>query len=387
MTDAVETMAYTKSGGVPWHGMGNPVDDTMSPEEMMVASKTDWTVSLRDMFWKPDGSKIEKVLDKRVLARDSDNQQLSVVGTHWKPVQNIEAVTFFKKFVAEGKMHMETMGSLWSGRYIWALARLKNDFALGKGSDADEVRGYVLLCSPHTIGKAMLLQTTGIRVVCWNTLQMALGASLKGDKGKAFRMPHSMAFDDEMKGKAAEALGLASAQIDEFKEAATLLATKKATPEHVEEFFCEVLRYDPKDAEKEEKREPRMLKYFANAMELAPGADLASARGTWWGALNAVTRVVDHDLGRERETALKTAWFGGKAALKRRALDLAIVAANSSGGINGKLTATTVATPDPVPVAAAPAKKAKKAIADGEAAEANAAVKKAPAKKAAPKKK
>jgi len=218
---------------------------------------------------------------------------------------------------------------LWGGRYVWVLARLGKgtDFALGKGSNADEQRGYLLLMQPHVRGKAMVMQTTGIRVVCWNTLNIALGANLKGSKN-AFRMPHTMVFDEVVKAKAAEAVGLATQQMVEFKEAATLLSKKKAKPEEVELFFCELLQFDPKVAEKKKKdsevKEPRLLPKFRQALEFSPGATLPSAAGTWWGAFNAVTAVVDHQLGRERSTALKSAWVGGNAALKRDALQLAL---------------------------------------------------------------
>src|SRR4029077_11345802 len=152
--------------------------------------------------------------------------------------------------------------------------------------------GYVLLCSPHILGHALVTQMTPIRVVCWNTLQMALGVGLKGKGDKAFSMPHSMHFDDKTKERAREALGLATAQMDEFKEAATLLAQRKAEPEMVKEFFCNVMKLD-----EAEEAEPRILQKFQAALE-APdhGALLPSALGTWWGALNAVTRVVDHEL-------------------------------------------------------------------------------------------
>jgi phage/plasmid-like protein (TIGR03299 family) len=321
MADHVESMAYANA--VPWHGLGNKVHNNLSPEAMCKASKTDWEVEKREMFFKKNGS-YEKVDGSFALTRKSDESVLSVVGATYKPVQNLEGVEFFKKFVVAGKMKMETMGSLWNGRYIWALARLGHDFTLGK---EDEIDNYLLWFQPHIHGKAMLFQYTAIRVVCWNTLQMAIGASLRGSNTSAFRMPHSTTFNEDVKQKAEEALGLAVKQSDEFHKAATLLSKKRIKEEDVEEYFFEVLQFDPKTAVKNKDgadRVPRMLPKFQEALNLAPGSQLPTALGTLWGALNAVTYVIDHDEGRDKSTALRNAWLGHKANIKRRALDLAL---------------------------------------------------------------
>jgi len=326
MTAAVESMAF--SGETPWHGLGNKVSDNMTPDQMRKEAGLDWTVSKRPVYWQPNGKNV-LIKDKELLVRDSDDMPLCMVSPKYKPVQNDVAIDFFKKFVKAGKMKMETAGSLWNGRYIWCLARCNADFAIGKN---DEVRSYLLLCQPHMIGRAMVIQFTPIRVVCWNTLTFALGHDLKG-KGNAFRMSHATEFTDEVKEQAEQALGLAGEQVVEFKEAAILLSKKKAPAPKVEEFFCDVLKFDPRDQDTKKKKdgtaqEPRMLPMFRQALTHAPGQQIGSAMGTWWGALNAVTYVIDHQIGRQdRSTTLHNVWLGPKATQKRRALDLALKAA------------------------------------------------------------
>jgi phage/plasmid-like protein (TIGR03299 family) len=327
VVDAVETMAWTNQ--VPWHGLGFQVADNLTPKQMMKAAKIDWTVSKRPMFFQNEKGVYVPVKEEFALVRDTDETRLSTVGQVYKPVQNEEAIEFFSKFVKAGHMKMETAGALWNGRYVWGLAKISKDFNLG-GKTHDKVSGYLLMASPHVRGKAMVIQFTPIRVVCWNTLNFALGSDLKGHGG-AFRMWHSQKFDDDMKAQAEQALGLATKQMDTFQEAAVLLAKAKAKPEAVEEFFADVLRWNPKKkaaakkakAEKEAK-EPRKLEQFRQALVHSPGAQLNTAAGTWWGALNAVTYTVDHNEGRERSTALRSAWLGTAAGMKRRALDLAL---------------------------------------------------------------
>lgn len=322
MVAAVESMAY--AGEVPWHGLGNPVSNKLKPAQMLKAASCDWGVAKESMFLKSGAV----VPQKFALVRDSDQSVLSVVGSTYKPVQNADAFEFFTKFANAGKMTMETAGSLWGGRYVWALARITaSDFDVAKSKD--EVRGYVLMMSPHVHGKAMVFQATGIRVVCWNTLNLALGAGLRG-KQHAFRSLHSREFNEDVKELAASALGLAKDRMSEYKDAAVRLASKKAKPAQIEQYFFDVLRYDPSKAKTKkdgDAKQPRMLPKLQEALTHAPGQDLSTAKGTWWGALNAVTYVVDHEMGRDRDTALKNAWVGNMANVKRRALDLAIKAA------------------------------------------------------------
>jgi phage/plasmid-like protein (TIGR03299 family) len=325
--DGKASMAYTKSGGVPWHGLGEAVQDDMTPAQMLKAAKLDWKVEKRELFFNTakKGEKQIEVPDKYALVRATDEQVLSIVGSVYKPVQNDQVMDFFKKFTKAGHMKMETAGSLQNGQYIWALARVGKDIYIDP-KKKDEVRPYLLISQPHVIGKAMVIQFTPIRVVCWNTLNLALGGGLKGGKS-AFRMPHSIEFNDSVKKTAEAALGLAKEQTDLFADAVQLLAKKKARPEAVESYFCDVLRYDPKAAkgkDKKTEREPRMLGMLRNALEYSPGADMNTAKGTWWGALNAVTYVVDHEVGRDRGASLRTAWLGAKSNMKRRAFDLAV---------------------------------------------------------------
>lgn len=324
MVAQVETMAAV--GQMPWKGLGVEVNNKMLPEQMLKAAKCDWTVSLREMAYKNSKGVWVKDDSKRKLVRDSDDHPLTTCGTTWKPVQNRESADFFKKFVVAGHMSMEHMGSLDHGRYLWALANINKDFCLGK---EDEIRNYLLMIQPHVQGKAMVFKFLSIRQWCWNTLGYLLGSHIgrKGVVGAGFRMSHAVKFDDHTKKKAEIALGLAVAQTGELKEAVTLLSKKKASKEKVEEYFCEVLQFDPKTADKKkdgEVKEPRALPLLRNALTHSPGQQLPSALGTWWGALNAVTYVVDHEIGNDRSTAMRTAWLGSKARLKQQALELAI---------------------------------------------------------------
>lgn len=336
MAHKVDTMAYV--GETPWHGLGFEIlNKSVTPKQMQQDAQCDWAVELCELQAQAADGTIVKVENKLALMRRPgriespyDNKILDVVGKVYKPIQNDEVFAFFEKYCTSAGFKMETAGSLWHGRFVWALARMDGELKIGRKSDPDVVRRYVLLMQPHAYGKSLIIQYTPVRVVCWNTLNFALGRGLRGDDG-AFRMPHSRSFDDAAKLAAAQTLNLIPDQVDEFETIAQSLVEAKIKPKQAEEFFAEVMKADPrwmKDQERRAKegkplREFQAIADMQQAMLEAPGADLRTSKDTLWGALNAVTFVVDHVMGTARDTALHSAWVGNTKKVKQRAFDLA----------------------------------------------------------------
>jgi len=343
MVAAVETMAWT--GKVPWHGEGVEIGPDLTPYEMMVAAGLDWSVSKRptwtshqpiEQYEKDSDGNIELELLENpnhfATVRDSDNSILSHCGTGYKPVQNERIFDFFANFCKEAKLTMETAGSLRGGKDVWALAKLQHDFELPGG---DEMKGYLLFRQPHEAGKALVIRDTEVRVVCNNTLQLALGTSAVGQ----FRMTHLTEFTDNIAAKAAETLGLLKVSNAMFKEQAEFLASKKANHKTVLEY---ITRIHQPALFKEHQQQLRLKEQgktvgeilplrdqfnktselTLRALEEAPGATLKSAQGTWWGALNAMTFIEDHQRGGENKAY--NAMFGAGATVKQKALDLAV---------------------------------------------------------------
>ena len=337
MAHQVETMAWANDE--PWHGLGVEVPATLTPLEMQEAASLDWTVSKRPSYtidapeWSEDVGLIQA--DKTFhIVRDSDNQILSHCGRDYIPIQNEDVFKFFKRFTEAGHMTMETAGSLKNGGEIWGLAKISEDFEL---VGEDQIKGYLLINQPHIVGRSMIIKLTPIRVVCNNTLTFALGSA-----GASFRIPHVKAFGDEAIRAAEEALGLSGERMAEFKEAATFLTKKKAKHSDFLEYVGEV--YQPtmiadyrRDQELKAQGKligelPPLVENFnkypnlaVEALKHAPGASLKSSRGTWWGALTAITYVEDHLHESEIPgNTLHSAWFGAAANRKSRALDLAV---------------------------------------------------------------
>ncbi len=336
MAHAVETMAY--AGEVPWHGLGVKVEDNLTPDEMLVAAGLDWTVSKRHLFTHSEPSvenskEVIPVNDYYVLVRDSDNKTFGPCGPKFVPSQNADAFKFFEKFTSVGDMSMDTAGALKGGEQVWGLAKINDGFTL---PGDDRVLGYLLVSVSHKWGKANEIRFTPIRVVCNNTLTYALA-----DKTRpSFKMPHLTALDAEVFKSAEEALGIAGDRMKDFKESAEFLSSKNYTSQNVVSYISELFQPELLEQQKnieqmsdikaiatrqsmvdEFKRVPAMVH---QALEEQPGANLKSSKGTWWGAANAVTFIVDHKWGHDRDAALHNAWFGGRASLKQKAISKAL---------------------------------------------------------------
>ena len=320
MSHEIETMAF--AGQTPWHGLCVEVEPTLTAEQMMVAAGLDWKVVKRPIMYKVGKDSRRTIKDRFALVRDTDEQYLSLCGPKYQPVQNKDVFDFFHKFVDAGHMEMHTAGSLMDGKFVWALAKVGDSFTL---PGSDKVEGYLLLMSPHEAGRSMVIQHTSVRVVCWNTLNMALGSGLKGGEG-AVRLTHVRAFDDSVREQAEIALGLSHEHLLSFKVAAEKLQEVKVDAELADEYFKTVFRLEVPvvSNDEEKKRDSRVLVKLRDALEHGPGAQLPGTVGTAWGALNAVTYVVDHQLGRDRAKVMRDNWLGYRGETKRRALEEAL---------------------------------------------------------------
>ena len=361
MAPNVETMAYRKrtEADVPWHGIGFPILNDASPEEMLAAAGLNWTVSKRPLIAPPtpetilsrelgcwpstvyEGAEFLEATDIFALVRDSDNKVLGPAGKNYIPTQNSQAFHFFKRFVDAGHMSMDTAGSLQGGRQVWVLASINASFELAGG---DRVEGYLLLSSPHIWGRSLVIKFVPIRVVCQNTFTMAMNQTWQG---KSFRMPHIRAFDGEAEMDAMKTLDIAVDMFKEFEETAKLLSGARVSADvhikYVADLFQPELIVDAygknfyKLPSSEQARAlidsnitvttnqlNRVAFNVHNAINAQPGAGLESSRGTMWGAFNAVTYYTDHITGRDRDKALYSAWFGPSSTIKTRALAKAV---------------------------------------------------------------
>ena len=322
MAHEVEGMVY--SGDTPWHGLGIKIPDNLTPEKILTTAGLDWTVSKRPLIYDAKEDSFQ-VPQRFALVRDSDDQFLDIVGKNYQPTQNADAFEFFDAFVKETKLKMHTAGSLCKGKFVWALASMEKGFSIG--SQDDRVDSYVLLVSPHQWGSALSVQHTTVRVVCKNTLTLALN-----EKGLAtYRMTHSRLFDSKAKLEAAKVLGLVSSSFQQFEEQAHVLASKSIRHTDAIGFFEDLLGISDQETlsavsndngkRTGSKTLDRLLQAYDGG---SPGASLIGTKDTAWGLVNAVTHVLDHVGIRDQEISLRDNFFGWRGSLKRKALKQAL---------------------------------------------------------------
>ena len=312
MAHNVETMAY--AGEVPWHGLGVPVSNDLTPNQMMKKAGLDWTVEQIDSYVTVGDKKIPTGM--KALVRSSDNKVLTNIGQVWNPVQNEDAFNFFSEYVLKGDMEMHTAGSLKGGQLVWALAKVKESFDLFGG---DPVESYLLFSNPQKYGFSIDVRFTPIRVVCNNTLSLSLEAKAE----RSVKVGHRTEFNaDEVK----KALGIASAKLSQYKEMAEFLGSKRYNIDNLIEYYNTVF---PRTADKRVQNQELSVETLSknakaafDAIELQPGAKYAE--GSWWQAFNSVTYVTDHLQGRNPDNRLYSSWFGGNQIRKRDALKTAL---------------------------------------------------------------
>ena len=164
MAANVESLFYV-GREKPWHKLGQSVETAPSSADAIRLAGLDWEVIQKPIYLE-DGTKIDGSVAN---VRSSDNKPLGIVGDRYKIVQNSEAFAFTDALLGEGVKY-ETAGSLKNGKIIWLLAKLPQKYeVLG-----DAVDPYVVFTNTHDGSGAVRVACTNIRVVCNNTLNMAL---------------------------------------------------------------------------------------------------------------------------------------------------------------------------------------------------------------------
>ena len=166
MAANVETMFYTREK--PWHGLGTMVAEAPTSAEALELAGLDWPVVQKDLF-TVDGFPVEGF---KANVRQSDDQVLGVVTNRYKVVQNRDAFAFTDALLGEG-VRYETAGSLQNGRRIWILAKLPQRYIIS----GDEITPYLVFMNSHDGTGAIKAAMTPIRVVCQNTLNLALATA------------------------------------------------------------------------------------------------------------------------------------------------------------------------------------------------------------------
>jgi phage/plasmid-like protein (TIGR03299 family) len=320
----VQSMAYY--GKEPWHGLGTQVPKDLRAEEMIWAAGLDWKVELRpargarEINRKGEFSRYEVVRVPRPNTKESE-VLLGVVSRRYQPLQNVEAFEFFDPIVGEGKAHFETAGAIGEGQRIWVMTKMPEAMKIVRG---DECFKYLLLSNSHSGDSSVIVKFTTVRVVCQNTLMLAME-----DGQKAYRVRHSK----QMQFKLDELAGFMAITQKVFLNAEALfkqLAKIQMKDGRLEHYFESVFPRSP--AQKKKGDKPARWGYLQEIFETEEDLQIRGVQGTLWAAYNTITRFEDYKQPQQEEQPdqrLERVLFGGGADTKLKALTQAAEFAKS----------------------------------------------------------
>lgn len=368
-----DNMAFV--GQTPWHSLGNRVTKGATLETWRREANLDWSaIEAPVQFTTADGT-VCTMPERKVLYRSDNGAPLAVVGEGYNVFQPAECLEFCRDLTEAGGWHIHTAGTLNGGRKLWVMA---SNHTEGEVAAGDRVRGNLLIATSLDGTLKTHACMTAIRVVCANTLGLALreggarahdgaeklrnGVHVKRDAGgkvSAVAVSHRSQFNAE---EVKQQLGLARNAFEHFMDDARALTEKSVSETMARDLLrdligkptaraiakaaatvqgdvtpAEVLAANPalasgaspdflallaKDKAGDAVREHRNV---ARVLELYKGAGMGSqhvaSRGTAWGLLNAVTQFVDHESARTDDSRLASAWFGRGNDLKQSAFN------------------------------------------------------------------
>lgn len=274
MAALVESMVYTREK--PWHGLGTKVEEAPTSADALRLAGLDWRVEQKNIQLC-GGSKVPGY---KANVRSTDGKVLGVVSDRYRIVQNADAFEFTDSIIGGG-VRYETAGSLNGGKKIWLLAKLPETEIAG-----DKTEPYLCFSNTHDGSGAVRVCMTPIRVVCNNTLNLALDSAKR-----AWSVRHTGSLQSKMH-EARACLRMANTYMGALAEKADRMANTAITRDQLNRILDELFPVDEHTTEREKQnikklRDEYMVCYFA--------PDLVKFRDTAWGAYNAMSDMITHN--------------------------------------------------------------------------------------------
>lgn len=297
MSHELESMFYVagrteeeRERNKPWHGLGTPVEEALTSAEALKIAGLDWEVNPKKMFLE-GGIEVPGWVAN---VRSSDESVLGVVSNKYRICQNKEAFEFTDSLIGE-EVKYETAGSLFNGKKVWMLAKMPKTTILG-----DDVEPYICFTNSHDGKGAIQVCMTPVRVVCNNTLNLALK-----DTKRSWTTRHM----GDLQSKLSEAkytLELAHKYLDDLGMQADKLANITINEDMIQKALNEIFQIkdgssDRQKANVQKMKDAYQICYFA--------PDIAKFRGTAWGAINAMADMCTHTTpNRNTQTFAERNW-------------------------------------------------------------------------------
>ena len=277
MAANVESMFYVRE--TPWHGLGTKVDDAPTSADAIHLAGLGWCVEQTPVY--TDAGLL--IPGYKANRRNTDNAILGIVTDRYKIVQNAEAFSFTDEIVGEtedGVVKYETAGSLNGGKQVWLLAKMPTKMVLD-----DAIEPYMFFSNSHDGSGAIKVGMTPVRVVCQNTLNIALNTAKRQWSTKHI---------GDMQSKLEEAklcLRMANKYMTALDEEADRLANARFYHEQIEEILDEMF---PVDDNASDRKKNNILQFKTSFWKAYDMPDIAKFEDSAWKAVNAMSDTVTH---------------------------------------------------------------------------------------------
>lgn len=323
MPAEVETMMYTKE--VPWHGLGTYVgDEPILSEDAIVQAGLDWEVAkIPAIGLYDDGTDIHECMTDEFFLniRTTDKSVLGCVQGRYTVLQNKQAFEFMDTLAGpKNLVRYHTAGALHGGKRIWLLAEVMG--LTVEPVPGDPTTPFILLVNGHDGRMPLKALFTSVRVVCQNTLNLALASSRNG-----ITIRHTGKMMEKV-DEAKKVLGFATSEVERYKELADHLVQVAMSDAQFDAFLDDLI---PLEKDKPNTRRENVRDKITELWGAGPGTEIIGVRGTAWNALQAVTNYNTHhrstrgaggDDDLERVKRLEASWYGQGNDLNQRALSI-----------------------------------------------------------------
>lgn len=301
--------SFVSKQELPWHRLGTVVD-TLTSKEALELGGLDFVVEKRPLYvpgvalgfedakkFKRIGREIVNIstdpkeitlasnyhklikFNRQFATVRTDNDfPLGIVGEKYHVFQNYEAFEFFDSIVGEKYADYETAGALGNGETVFITAKLKEEMVFNK----DLIDKYLLLTASHDGSSSITVMFTPIRVVCNNTLTLAL----QGKNSNKVLISHTLNAKIRLEN-AKRVLGLVGQSALAYQEAFGNLLKINVTDDEATEVFKKVLKLEPDNKGKYSTRAVNILDSIETYYHIGFGQQ--EIVGTGWGVYNAVT--------------------------------------------------------------------------------------------------
>ncbi len=276
-----------------WHGLGTVFEEEVSTAEMLeLANLQDWNVRLEEVEM-PNGFNSDRNYNYVVRTNPFDRSQndvLGVVGERYRILQNEELFDFGDALL-DGGGRWETAGSIKGGRQVFGSLALEREMVIDEKGVGDKVTSYLLVNTSHDGSIAIQASVTPVRVVCANTLNLAIGTGVGRNRSvkQSYKVRHTQTAQGKIQA-AREALGLANTYLDEFDKLAHELIQREITQDK----FMEIVYTAYPRPEDDKKGAVSKWNTKIETIEEIYQSDTTNMiSGTAWGALNAMTERID----------------------------------------------------------------------------------------------